>query len=342
MLLARHSPGARTGSRAGSAASSTPSSRPGATATGCGSCPRNSCTTSARSTRATAGIASSCSGPVGLELGLLREELGPVVARLERITVEVVAHVDAAARVAVLVPGAADARVLLEDRVRDAGFLEPDPREQPRLAAADHDHGKLCARRGGHVVPVERALVAAGELHLLEHHRHVLVGHLGADEPAHHLADQLGSGRRRQHAAAVAVLADHVERLRARTRLHLLGHEALHLVQEQALRLQVAADPRRIARDVHERQEQRRDADVFERGGDRRVVVGDRRARVQGALVHLEREMRAVSVPLRRRAARTESPSATNETLAGSGITAIHPSLIPLGFVPIPAMVRPS
>ena len=44
----------------------------------------------------------------------------PVVVRLERVAVEVVRDVDAAARVAVLVPGAADAVVLLDHDVRDA------------------------------------------------------------------------------------------------------------------------------------------------------------------------------------------------------------------------------
>ena len=69
---------------------------------------------------------------VRLQLGLLREELGPVVARLEAVAVEVVADVDARARVGVLPPGAADARVLLDDRERDAGFLEADRRRAAR------------------------------------------------------------------------------------------------------------------------------------------------------------------------------------------------------------------
>ena len=47
---------------------------------------------------------------VGLQLGLLGEELGPLVVGGERVAVEVVAHVDPAARVAVLEPGAARRR----------------------------------------------------------------------------------------------------------------------------------------------------------------------------------------------------------------------------------------
>ena len=86
-------------------------------------------------------------GEVALQLGLLREVLAPVVARLERVAVEVVADVDAAPGVGVLVPGAADAGVLLDDRERDARLLQPDAGEQPRLPAADDDDGERRARR---------------------------------------------------------------------------------------------------------------------------------------------------------------------------------------------------
>jgi len=132
----------------------------------------------------------------------------------------------------------------------------------------------------------ERALVAALELHLLEHHRHVFVGHVGADKPAHHLADQRGARRRRELRPAVAVFADRVEGELADLTFRLLRHEALHFVQEQALWPQLAADPRRIARDVHEREHERRDAHVFERRGDRGVVFGDRQPGVGVAFAH--------------------------------------------------------
>ena len=50
-----------------------------------------------------------------------------------------------------------------------------------------------------------------------------------------------------------------------------------------ALRAQVAPDPRRVAGDVHQRAQQRRDAHVLERRGDGRVVVGERAASVRVA-----------------------------------------------------------
>ena len=83
-----------------------------------------------------------------LELGLLGEELRPVVARLEAVAVEVVADVDPGARVGVLPPGAADPGVLLHDGEGDAGLLQPDAGQQSRLAAADdHDREGVPGRR---------------------------------------------------------------------------------------------------------------------------------------------------------------------------------------------------
>ena len=74
---------------------------------------------------------------VRLELGLLGEELGPVVGGLEAVAVEVVADVDPGAGVAVLPPGAAGAGVLLDDDEREA-----------RLAAAGSPRaGRTCRSR---------------------------------------------------------------------------------------------------------------------------------------------------------------------------------------------------
>ena len=84
---------------------------------------------------------------VGLQFGLFGEEVRPLVGRLEAVAVEVISDVDPRARVGVLVPGAADARVLLDDGERNAGLLEPDGGEQSRLAAADDDDGEVVAGR---------------------------------------------------------------------------------------------------------------------------------------------------------------------------------------------------
>ena len=122
---------------------------------------------------------------VRLQLGLFGEEVRPLIGRLEAVAVEVVADVDPRAGIGVLVPGPADAGVLLDDRERDAGLLEPDARQQSRLPAADDDDREVV---GGRAPRPHEPCVAAVELHLLEQHRHVLVGYRLADQPLHHLA----------------------------------------------------------------------------------------------------------------------------------------------------------
>ena len=93
-------------------------------------------------------------------------------------------------------------------------------------------------------------------------------------------SDELGRRRGRQHAAAVAVGGDHRQGPPPGLGLVLSVMPAL-VVVEQASRAQVAADPRRVAGDVHQRAQQGRDADVLERGGDGGVVVGEREAGVR-------------------------------------------------------------
>ena len=207
---------------------------------------------------------------VDLKLRLLREELGPLIARLEAVTVKVIADVDACTRIGVLPPGATDAGVLLHDREGDPCFLEPDPGEQPRLTAADDDDGKRVARRR-----IERnmhlARVGAVELHLFEQHRHVLTRHFLTHEPRHHLVQQLGRNRLGFGTAAVSIVADHVERERAYLGLGRFTHVALHLVEEQAFGLEPTADDLRVVRHVDHRHHERRDAHVEQRLSDLRV-----------------------------------------------------------------------
>ena len=97
-------------------------------------------------------------GEVRLDLGLACEVLGPMIARFERVAVEVVADVDAATGVGVLEPRAADLRVLLDDRERNPGLLQPDAGEKARLAATDdHDReGRTRLRSGVELDPAAR------------------------------------------------------------------------------------------------------------------------------------------------------------------------------------------
>jgi hypothetical protein len=109
---------------------------------------------------------------------------------------------------------------------------------------------------------VRRPPVRPVEFHLLEQHRHVLVGYRLADEPLHHLLEQLAADRIGFGAAAVAVIGDHLERHGPGRRLVRLGHVALHFVQKETRGFQRTADQGGIARHVDQRQHQRRDADV--------------------------------------------------------------------------------
>ena len=52
---------------------------------------------------------------VGVQFGLFGEEVRPLIGGLEAVAVEVVGHVDPRTGIRVLVPRAADARVLLDD-----------------------------------------------------------------------------------------------------------------------------------------------------------------------------------------------------------------------------------
>ena len=71
------------------------------------------------------------------------------VMQLERVRVDVVLVVDAAARVLVLPPRSPDLRVLLDDRVRDPLLIESDRRQQSRHPRADDQHpeARACLRR---------------------------------------------------------------------------------------------------------------------------------------------------------------------------------------------------
>ena len=129
---------------------------------------------------------------VGPELGVLREVLGPVIGRLERVAVEVAADVDPCARVAVLPPRAAGSTVLLDDRERQTGLREANAGEQAGLAAPDDDHVRVVADVVGDLVaPRDRAGVGAVEVQVLEEHRHDVVGDRAAREERHHLVDEL-------------------------------------------------------------------------------------------------------------------------------------------------------
>ena len=204
---------------------------------------------------------------VALQLGLLGVVLGPVVAGLEAVTVEVVADVDPGPGVGVLPPGAAHSGVLLHDGEGDAGLRQPDAGQQTGLPTPNDHHWE-----GGPVVWVASRLHPAGiatvELHLLHQERDVLGGDVLAHQPSHHLLEEFGGHGLRLGTAAVAVVPDDLEGQGPGLVLVLLGHVALHLVEEQAGRPQPAPDDLGVAGHVDQREEQRGDAYVQQGGRD--------------------------------------------------------------------------
>ena len=225
-------------------------------------------------------------GEVGLQFRLAGEVLRPVIRRLEAVAVEVIAHVYPGAGIAVLPPGSAHTGVLLDHGVGDPGLLQPDCGQQAGLAAADHDDREVGAcRRAGLQVVI--AGVVAVEFHFLEHHRYVLVGHLGDGDPIHHLLEHHRVDRFGLGAAAFPVIADDAQGQCAGLVFVLLGHIALHLIEEQPQRPEWTLDDgpahRVVIGHVHTRHQQCRDRHVPQCRGDLFVGVGERHAGVRVA-----------------------------------------------------------
>ena len=211
---------------------------------------------------------------------LAGEVLWPVVALREGVAVEEVGHVDAAARVRVLEPGAADVVVLLEDHHLDAGLVEPVGRHQARHAGADHRDAErpvgrdvlATPRRGpevlaeGELIPEQLEVVVAGAAsgdegqeapELVEGQRLHLVAPLGSDP-----LDGFDGGRLR---------LEHLRGRHAEGRVH----------EHRQIRAQVVGGHRRIVQHPRERGEQRRQHAELNSGGDRLVVrVGQRSGQV--------------------------------------------------------------
>jgi hypothetical protein len=168
---------------------------------------------------------------VGQQVGLGREARRPVVGLREREAVELVGHVDAAAGVDVLEPGAADLGVLLEHGHGDAGLAQAVCGGQPRRARADHGATERAADLvempawGAGVGPVRRQLLDEEWLPLVDR---VRPGQEGED------LSQLVSGQRVVRCARVLVRGQDLDGDPARGVL-LFGPEAASRLQELRL-----------------------------------------------------------------------------------------------------------
>ena len=121
---------------------------------------------------------------VGVELVPQREVLRPVGSS-EGEGVEVARRVDPTPGVVVLQPGAAHGVVALEDRVRDAGGGQADPRTYSGDAGPDDEDLEAGRRVEGLGRSLEQAQLVGDD-------RGVGLGHVLADAGLHHLDEQRG------------------------------------------------------------------------------------------------------------------------------------------------------
>ncbi len=103
-----------------------------------------------------------------------------------------IGRIDAAARIAVDVPGAAELGVLLDDGVGDAEPAEPDAERDGADAGADNEDVIALQLLAGRLL--RPAHVARNECHLLAHQRRIFRRDIFAETGAHHLQHQLIAG----------------------------------------------------------------------------------------------------------------------------------------------------
>ena len=203
--------------------------------------------------------------PEGVGAGLevaVQHRLGrvverPVVALGERVAEVVVGVVDPAARIAVLVPGAADVVVLLDDQEVDARLGEAVPGEQARHAGTDDEDAEVGARarrrpcatwgpgdpRPGAPAPPR---AAGGRRPRRAPRPHWLM--------MRSTSTSVGGGR---NGTLVAVGDQRLDRQLADGGLLLVGEAAGRQGQQQRVGPQVVPEQRHVASGVGERREQR-------------------------------------------------------------------------------------
>jgi hypothetical protein len=191
------------------------------------------------------------------EFVALGEEMRPVVIGFECVGVKVVGGVDAAARICVFIPGAADGRVLLEDDKGNAGLLQLNSCVKPRHAGPDDDH--FCALqhlRAGRPAPFQAARCQGIVGQILAHHRDIVVRHHFAGGDRHHLAQQRIVGLPGPRFSAARDLRQHIGEPVADLCPKRLGHEFLiaHGAADERL---CGFQPVPLAGELHQRKQQR-------------------------------------------------------------------------------------
>ena len=122
----------------------------------------------------------------------LRKIARPWIARAEGERIGMVRRIDAAAGIAVDIPGAADLVFLLDDGVGDAETAKRDTERNRADAGADDQDMLLRQRLVGRARAPAR--VTRHKSHLFAHQRRVFAGDVFAERYAHHLQHQFIAG----------------------------------------------------------------------------------------------------------------------------------------------------
>lgn len=169
-----------------------------------------------------------------------------------------VGRIDAASRIDVFIPGAANGSVLFQDDEGDAGLLQLDAGIEPRHAGPDDDDLGIVARRGiRRRPPFQAARVQAVAGEVLAHHRDIVVRHRLAGRHRHHLAQQRVVQRPVQRRCARRRFGQHPGEPVANRATERFGHEFLvvHRAADVGLR---CLQPVPLAGELHQHQQQRR------------------------------------------------------------------------------------
>ena len=174
-------------------------------------------------------------------------------------------------------PCAAHVAVAFDDLEGDAGFLQADAGEQPRHAGAHHQHLKAGALRCRQLKQARHTVgIFAVERKLRLQKVSILRRQRLAGGEVDHLVYQRRIRGRRQRFAPVSVRLEGGERPSPHRRLVFRRDAALRIHQEPRGGARLAADDRRIAREMHQRIHQRRHMGILERRANGCVVRMDR------------------------------------------------------------------
>ncbi len=200
------------------------------------------------------------------QLRLRREVLRPAMVRLEGIAVHVVGIVDPAAGIGVDQPGAAHVGVGLDDLERHARLAQANAGQQARHPRPDHQH--LQPARGLLQLRLFelRVLAAlAGDGQLVGQEVGVFLRHRHAADEVHHPPKRGEVRRGGLHDAVGQILLDRAPGLGADLVLNLRRQSGIAARERHIGGCPFRPDPCRIARDVHQGGQQRRQMCGFKR-----------------------------------------------------------------------------